>query len=69
MEHELIVIGKTIRVESGPARKTAIATKELLDDKVTAEHYKVGALDAGAEGQPPRPIVCLLYTSPSPRDS
>jgi hypothetical protein len=46
MKSEMIEIGSTIRVENGPARKTAIATKELLDDKVTASHYQVGAFDA-----------------------
>jgi hypothetical protein len=46
MKREMIEIGTTIRVENGPARKTAIATEELLDDKVTASHYKVGLKDA-----------------------
>jgi hypothetical protein len=46
MKRELIEIGSTIRVENGPARKTAVATKELLDDKMTASHYQVGAFDA-----------------------
>jgi hypothetical protein len=46
MKSEMIEIGSTIRVENGPARKTGIATRELLDDKVTASHYQVGAFDA-----------------------
>jgi hypothetical protein len=46
MKRELIKIGITIRVENGPARKTAVATEELLDDAVTASHYKVGEKDA-----------------------
>ena len=46
MKREMIEIGTTIRVENGPARKTAIATKELLDDAVTARHYQVGEHDA-----------------------
>jgi hypothetical protein len=46
MKRELIEIGSTIRVENGPARKTAVATKELLDDKVTAHHYQEGQFDA-----------------------
>jgi hypothetical protein len=46
MKRELIEIGSTIRVENGPARKTAVATPELLDDKMTASHYQVGAFDA-----------------------
>lgn len=36
----------SIRIEAGPARKRAVATKELLDDAVTATHYKVGLPDA-----------------------
>jgi hypothetical protein len=43
---EMIEIGTTIRVENGPARKTTIATKELLDDVVTKSHYAVGLKDA-----------------------
>lgn len=39
MKRELIEIGTTVRVENGPARKTAVATAELLDDAVTASHY------------------------------
>lgn len=35
-----------VRIESGPARLRAKATKELLSDDVTATHYKVGAIDA-----------------------
>jgi hypothetical protein len=46
MKREMIEIGTTIRVENGPARKTAVATEELLDDAVTASHYQVGSLDA-----------------------
>lgn len=48
--------GKTVRVEPGPALKTAKATAELLSDEVTAAHYAVGARDAKGEvielGQP-----------------
>jgi hypothetical protein len=43
---ELIEIGKTVRVENGPARKTAVATAKLLSDAVTAPHYKEGAPDS-----------------------
>lgn len=39
-------VTKDIRVEDGPARVAAIATAGLLDDKITAGHYKVGARDA-----------------------
>lgn len=46
MKREMIEIGTTIRVENGPARKTAVATKALLDDAVTASHYAVGERDA-----------------------
>ena len=46
MKREMIEIGSAIRVENGPARKVAVATEELLDDKVTASHYQVGAFDA-----------------------
>lgn len=46
MKREMIEIGSTIRVENGPARKTAVATRELLDDRMTATHYQEGAVDA-----------------------
>jgi hypothetical protein len=49
MKHEMIEIGTMIRVENGPVRKTAMATAELLDDRVTAEHYKVGLPDAAGK--------------------
>jgi hypothetical protein len=45
-KREFIEIGETVRVENGPARKTAVATEELLDDAVTASHYAVGEWDA-----------------------
>jgi hypothetical protein len=34
------------RIEIGPLRKQAVASKELLSDEVTAAHYKVGGRDA-----------------------
>jgi hypothetical protein len=46
MKREMIEIGSTIRVENGPAQKVAVATKELLDNAVTASHYQVGAFDS-----------------------
>jgi hypothetical protein len=46
MQRERIEVGTTVRVENGPTRKTTIATEEVLDDKVTAVHYKVGQGDA-----------------------
>jgi hypothetical protein len=52
MKREMIEIGETLRVENGPARKTAVATAELLDDAVTASHYQIGERDAVG-----RPIV------------
>ena len=42
----LIDISDTVRIEDGPPRKTARATKELLSDAVTAAHYKEGGIDA-----------------------
>lgn len=35
-----------VRIEPGPVRRRAIATKALLADEITASHYKVGARDA-----------------------
>jgi hypothetical protein len=62
MKRELIEIGSTIRVENGPARKTAVATKELLDDKVTAGHYREGAFDAlGKRIKLGQPMTYLDY--------
>jgi len=46
MNSESIKISETIVIESGPAKKKAIATEELLSDAVTAGHYKVGGRDA-----------------------
>jgi hypothetical protein len=42
----LTEIDGAVRVESGPVRKHAIATTDLLSDAVTAAHYKVGGRDA-----------------------
>jgi hypothetical protein len=38
--------GPRVRVEAGAARKTAIATEELLSNAATAARYQVGAKDA-----------------------
>jgi hypothetical protein len=46
MKSESIKISETVVIESGPAKKKAIATYELLSDSVTAGHYKAGAKDA-----------------------
>jgi hypothetical protein len=46
MHSESISISETVVIESGPAKKKAIATEELLSDAVTAGHYKAGAKDA-----------------------
>ena len=42
MEHELIQVRDTVRVEFGPVRKTAVATEELLSNSKTAGHYYAG---------------------------
>lgn len=42
----MIQLSATVRVEDGPVRKRATATKELLDDTVTAKHYRVGSKDS-----------------------
>lgn len=42
MERELIQVNDSVRVENGPVRVTAVATKELLDNKETAKHYYTG---------------------------
>lgn len=46
LNDNLTEINKIVRVEIGPLRKKATATKELLDNLVTASHYKEGAIDA-----------------------
>jgi hypothetical protein len=38
-----------VRVEPGPARRTAVATEELLADAATAKHYQVGLRDAAGD--------------------
>lgn len=43
---ELIEISDTVRVESGPVRRRAIASHDTLSDGVTARHYKAGRFDA-----------------------
>lgn len=35
-----------VRIDTGPRRKQAVATEEILGDEVTATHYKVGGRDA-----------------------
>ena len=44
-KRESIVISEDVVIENGPAKKSAIATKELLDDSVTREHYAEGVPD------------------------
>jgi hypothetical protein len=46
MKREMLEFGTTVRVENGPARKHAIATRDLLDNAVTASHYFEGSRDA-----------------------
>ena len=42
----LIQISDRVRIETGPERKTAIATEELLDNAVTHSLYQVGVFDS-----------------------
>lgn len=42
----ILQIGKTIRIESGPVLRKAEATAKLLGNDVTADHYVEGAFDA-----------------------
>lgn len=46
---KLIQVTPDIRVESGPARKRALATQELLDNSRTAPHYYEGVRKVGKE--------------------
>lgn len=39
-------VSDRVRVESGPPRKKAVATRELLDNNVTHKKYQVGAPDS-----------------------
>lgn len=50
----LIDVSETVRIESGPARKRAKASADLLDNKVTASHYL-----------PPRPATKAEIADPS----
>lgn len=43
---DLVEIDGKFRIEKGPRTVVAVATKELLDNNVTAGHYQVGAPDA-----------------------
>jgi hypothetical protein len=54
MERELIQVGPTTRVESGPERKSEVATEELLSDLRTAHHYYAGWLDTQTGQVSPR---------------
>ncbi len=47
-EGNILQIGATVRVESGPILRREIATPALLDDAVTAAHYAMGKPDAEA---------------------
>lgn len=61
-QEPIIEISPMIRVERGPARKTAMATEALLDDAVTASHYHVGTRDAmGKEIVLGEPMTYLDY--------
>lgn len=46
----IINLTPTLRIEDGPRRVKATATAELLDDAVTAKHYKEGQPDS--QGKP-----------------
>jgi hypothetical protein len=50
LNDDLSEIDGKVRVERGPARKTAKATEALLSNDRTLSHYQIGALDAA--GQP-----------------
>ena len=52
INENLTEIDGRVRIESGPTRRTVMATKEILDDNSTAGHYKVGNKDAAG-----KPIV------------
>lgn len=41
-----IQISDNVRIDRGPMRKYGKATPELLDNRVTADHYFVGGKDA-----------------------
>ena len=43
---DLIYVGSDMVIERGPVRRQAVATEELLDDKVTASHYYAGTRKA-----------------------
>lgn len=42
----IVQLSDKYRAESGPVRKEAVATTELLSNEVTAEHYQEGKFDA-----------------------
>lgn len=53
-------VGTNVIIDVGPELKVAVATPELLDDSVTADHYQVGRLDAlGAVIALEQPITYL----------
>lgn len=51
-----IAVTERICIEEAPRRRRAVATRTLLDDKVTARHYQAGQRDrlgkVIAEGEP-----------------
>ena len=42
----VVEIEGKVRIEPGPLRQRAVATKQLIADEVTARHYRVGEPDA-----------------------
>lgn len=60
INEDLVEIGGKVRVERGPARKTAKATEALLADTATATHYQVGQRDAdGAMIEAGKPMTYI----------
>src|SRR5690349_14159103 len=43
---QITCVGDKVRIEQGPVRRREVATEELLHDRRTAAHYKVGEPDA-----------------------
>ena len=59
-------IGRRLR----EARTSGSETIDAVADQLRIRPAYIEALEAGEFGRiPGRPYVCLLYTSPSPRDS
>lgn len=46
INEDLVEIDGKVRIERGPAKKTAKATEKLLANDATAAHYQLGRTDA-----------------------